>query len=71
MNLLLLRAGYPPVVIGPEHRQPYIEGLEAAQLGGGTAPYETFMAGRLDASLTDYLEHLGKELEAREERPSP
>ena len=25
MNLLLLRAGYPPVVIGPEHRQPYID----------------------------------------------
>jgi Fic family protein len=70
MNLLLLRGGYPPVVIGPEHRKPYIDGLETAQLGGGKEAYEAFMAGRLDASLTDYLEHLGKELEARQSGPS-
>ena len=69
MNLLLLRGGYPPSVIGPEHRQPYLTGLEAAQLGRGKEAYEAFLAGRLDSSLTDYLEHLGKELEARQDRP--
>lgn len=66
MNLLLLRGGYPPVVIGPEHRKPYLDGLEASQLGGGMEAHEAFMASRLLASLTDYLEHLGKELEGRE-----
>lgn len=71
MNLLLLRGGYPPVVIGPEHRKPYIDGLESAQLGGSKEPYERFMAERLDASLTDYLDHLGKELEARNAGPKP
>lgn len=66
MNLLLLRGGYPPVVIGPEQRAAYVEALETAQLGGGEDAHEAFMAGRLDASLTSYLEHLEKELEARE-----
>lgn len=70
MNLLLLRGGYPPVVIGPEHRKPYIDGLESAQLGGSKEPYERFMMERLDASLSDYLEHLGKELEARDAGPA-
>ena len=71
MNLLLLRGGYPPVVIGPEQREPYIEGLETAQLGGGKEDHERFMAERLDASLTDYLEHLGKELEGRDAGATP
>jgi hypothetical protein len=28
MNLILFKAGYSPVVIGPEHRVDYINGLE-------------------------------------------
>ena len=64
MNLVLLRAGYPPVVVGPEQRKPYIDALEAAQLGGGKAPYATFMATRLDAGLGDYVRHLEEGLEA-------
>ena len=71
MNLLLLRGGYPPVVIGPEQRPDYIDGLESAQLGGSKEPYERFMAERLEASLTDYLDRLGKELEARNAGPKP
>lgn len=66
MNLLLLRGGYPPVVIGPEHRPDYIDALELRQTTGEAELYDRFMASRLLASLTDYLEHLGKELEGRE-----
>ena len=51
MNLLLIRAGYPPIVIGPEHRVAYIDALEALQLGGDARPYDEFMATRLEASL--------------------
>lgn len=69
MNLLLLRGGYPPVVIGPEHCDPYLTTLETAQLGGGTALYEQFMASRLDASLSDYLNAIEKELAARRTGP--
>ncbi|MGA8551341.1 MAG: Fic family protein [Stellaceae bacterium] len=55
MNLLLLRAGYPPVVIGPEHRARYIEALETLQLRNDPAGYEAFMAARLEASLDDHI----------------
>src|SRR5205807_6009541 len=40
MNLLLLRAGYPPVVIGPEHRAAYIDALQALQRCDDAKPYE-------------------------------
>ncbi len=60
MNLLLLKAGYPPVIIGPEDRTQYIESLEAAQAGGGRELYEEFMYGRLEASLDKHLEFVGR-----------
>ena len=63
MNLILFRGGYPPVVIGLDRRQTYLETLEKAQLGGSKEPYELFMADRLLTSLSDYLGHLRKELE--------
>lgn len=70
MNLLLLRGGYPPVVIAPEHRLAYLTALETAQLGGGTESYDRFMAERLDASLTDYLRAIASEVDTRQrERP--
>lgn len=71
MNLVLLRGGYPPVVIGPEQRPDYLDTLELRQKTGDAEPYDRFMAERLDASLTDYLEHLEKELEARNAGPTP
>ena len=58
MNLVLLRGGYPPVVIGPEQRPAYIEGLIALTVGGDPQPYREFMAGRLDASLDHHLDML-------------
>ncbi len=58
MNLVLLRAGYPPVVIGPEHRAAYIEGLTLLTAGGDPGAYRRFMASRLDASLDHHLDIL-------------
>ena len=63
MNLLLLKADYPPVVIGPEHRAQYIEALEEAQARSHREPYDMFMYRRLEASLDKHLEFLsGKPL---------
>src|SRR5712691_4981172 len=55
MNLLLMQAGYPPVVIGPEHRTAYIDALQALQLRDDAEPYDRFMAERLEASLDHHL----------------
>ena len=63
MNLVLLKGGYPPVVIGPEHRSAYIEGLEALQVGRDPGPYRDFMAGRLGDSLDHHLTMLRRGLD--------
>jgi Fic family protein len=55
MNLVLMRAGYPPVVIGPEHRAAYIDALQALQLRSDPKPYRRFMSERLEASLNHHL----------------
>ena len=55
MNLLLIRAGYPPVVIGPEHRASYIDALQALQLRSDPQPYQRLMTERLAASLDHHL----------------
>ncbi len=61
MNLILLQAGYPPLVIRPEDRADYLESIEQHQLGGDRASYDTLMLGRLDAGLEDYLRFLEPE----------
>ncbi len=63
MNLVLLRAGYPPVVIGPEHRIEYIDALQAWQLAGDRSPYGRFMSARLEASLDHHLAMLTRGLD--------
>jgi len=60
MNLLLLRAGYPPVVIGPEHRARYIDALQTLQLRNDPAGYGALMVERLEASLDHYLDLLSR-----------
>lgn len=55
MNLLLLRAGYPPLVVRPEDRPDYLEALEKRQLHEDASDYHAFMLRRLEASLDDYL----------------
>jgi len=70
MNLVLLRDGWPPVIIGPEHRPDYLDALEARQINDDTTPYNSFMEDRLSESLDRYLEALSKELEARPAGPT-
>jgi len=39
MNLLLIRAGYPPVAIRPEDRKAYLDALEHASMRVDTEPF--------------------------------
>jgi len=58
MNLLLLRADYPPIVIGPDHRTAYLDSLQAIQIDGDAEPYLVFMSDRLEASLDHHIDML-------------
>jgi Fic family protein len=62
MNLVLLKGGYPPVVIGPEHRAAYMDSLQALPLGRDPAPYGEFMSERLEAGLDHTLAMLRRGL---------
>ena len=53
MNLVLLRAGYPPVAIRPEDRPAYLRSLQDAQ---ANETFERLLYERLDATLDDYLD---------------
>jgi len=58
MNLMLIRAGYPPVAVRPEDRFAYLNGLEHASQTDDLQPFQTFMHERLDATLGEYLSAL-------------
>jgi Fic family protein len=58
MNLLLIRFGYVPVAVRPEDRAAYLDALERASLTDDLEPFQTLMHGRLDDTLTDYLDAL-------------
>ena len=58
MNLLLLRSGYPPLVVRPEDRPDYLDAIERYQLQWDSLLYDRFMLERLEASLDDYLSFL-------------
>jgi Fic family protein len=55
MNLILIRCGYPPVVVRPEDRVEYIRGLQEAQAGRGTEGFDLLLYRRLEAVLEEYL----------------
>lgn len=63
MNLLLIKAGYPPLVVPPEDRAEYIDSIEKYQLHAEQADYQTFMLRRLGAALDDYFRFLEPERE--------
>lgn len=58
MNLLLLRAGYPPLVVPPDRRPDYIDALERAQADRDRASYDDLMAALLLDSLDLHLDLL-------------
>jgi len=55
MNLMLIRAGYPPIAVRPEDRKTYLEALERGSLAEDLDPFQSFMHQRLDATLAEYL----------------
>jgi len=55
MNLILIRAGYPPVAVRPEDRVAYITALQQLQAGQGSGPFDALLYERLDATLAEYL----------------
>lgn len=58
MNLVLIRAGYPPVAVRPEDRLSYSRALQEAQAGRGPADFDALLYERLDATLGEYLSAL-------------
>jgi Fic family protein len=62
MNLLLIRAGYPPLAVRPEDRKTYLDALERGSLAEDLAPFQAFMHERLEATLTEYLSAVGEAL---------
>lgn len=61
MNLLLIRAGYPVLVIMPEDRPAYHDSLHAVQVDGNRAVWYAFMFERLRRSLEHTLRVLHAE----------
>jgi len=55
MNLILIRAGYPPVAVRPEDRLDYIRSLQKEQAGQGPEGFNALLYKRLDATLDEYL----------------
>lgn len=62
MNLMLLRAGYPPIAVRPLDRSAYLDALELGSLEGDLGPFQTLMHSRLNATLADYLAMLESSL---------
>lgn len=58
MNLILIRAGYPPVAVRPEDRLEYIRSLQQAQAGEGARRFDALLYRRLEATLDEYLSAL-------------
>lgn len=54
MNLILLRSGYPPVIIYKEDRQKYYDYLTKANQGD-VRPFVRFVAYCTDETLNTYL----------------
>jgi Fic family protein len=57
MNLLLLRAGFPPLCIQPEERAAYFAALDAARFEHPEA-FVLWIAERAEAELDFWLRHL-------------
>ncbi|MEP9389561.1 Fic family protein [Mesorhizobium sp. KR9-304] len=55
MNLILARAGYPPIAVRPEDRPAYIAALAVAQGDAGDADFMDLLFRRLDQTLDIYL----------------
>jgi Fic family protein len=59
-NLILMRYGYPPVVLKKEDRKKYYDSLRKAD-SNNLSPFTNFIARALDESLTLYISIFGGE----------
>ena len=55
MNLLLLRTGYPPLVILPDQRPAYHDALRSVQIENDRRIWHQFLYGQLDRTLDELL----------------
>jgi Fic family protein len=58
MNLILIRAGYPPIAVRLQDRLEYVQSLQAAQAGGSSQLFDDLLYRRLDETLAEYLRAL-------------
>ena len=54
MNMILMQAGYPPVIIHKRHRHKYYENLQIAN-GGDVRPFVRFIAECTEQTLDLFL----------------
>ncbi len=54
MNLILMRAGYPPIIIHKEDRMQYYEYLQMAN-EGDVKPFIRFIARNAQRTLNEYI----------------
>ena len=75
MNLMLIRGGYPPLMIDPADRLDYMEAIEVCQAGEGPEQFLEFMAERLLIGLEDHILRVqngnGASNNAKPEVPEP
>ena len=70
MNLVLARAGFPPIAVRPEDRPAYIAALETIQSGGNHTAFDDLMFRRLDQTLDLYLAAAHQGTKTAADRPS-
>ena len=51
MNAILIRGGYPPIVVRPEDRPNYLRALEHSQAGRGSEAFDTLLYERLKGTI--------------------
>ena len=61
MNLILMSAGYCPVIIRPIDRRRYLSALETRQTTDNAGPYNNFMRSALSRSLKVVVDSLDVE----------
>jgi Fic family protein len=62
MNLILIRGGFPPVVVRLEDRLAYLRAVQTAQAGRGDEDFRRLLYQRLDAALAESLDALQRAL---------
>lgn len=60
LNLILNRAGYPPVAVHPDDLQGYADSVERARTVGDKVPYREVMLRLLGRALDDCLEGMAR-----------